>query len=142
MDLLDSFSLKLSWAAIAGERSRTAGDLGCTSRIEFCIRCRRSGLTGGEERRDVFPDVRPDDRSDSRGGAEGERRGERRGEGRRQFIESGPLGRLSRRSGLRERGRKALATGGGDLRTIGDRARRLGRFRSNGDLDRLLLRYQ
>lgn len=101
VDLAESLSRYAS--CVDGERSRTSGERGLVSRAVGCVRCRRSGWMGGEERREVFPEVRPE------GGV---------GDRRLQFAELGPVGiRSSLRSMLRERCRKPpRGPAGGDLR--------------------------
>lgn len=124
----ESRSLKAS--CVTGERSRVGGERGLDSRALACVRCKRSGWIGGDERREVFPEVRPEDRSESRAGREGDRA--------LQFDELGPVGARSLlRSRLLERGREPRAPAGGDLLESGDLAR-AGRSRSYGDLDLLL----
>jgi len=96
----------------------------------------RLGCTWGEERRELLPEVLPEvlpDRSDSRTAGEGVLR--------LQFDEAGPDGaRSSRLSGVLDRGRWLLRAPGEDtLRGRGDLARMLGRSRSKGDLDLLLI---
>lgn len=100
VDLAESLS---RYGICAGDLSRISGERGLDSRAVGCVRCKRSGWIGGEERREVFPDVLPE-------GGEGDRR--------LQFAELGPVGtRSSLRSMLRERCRKPpRGPAGGDLR--------------------------